>query len=672
MDSIRVETLAARSGISVAAIRYYQSRGLLPAPRREGRVAWYDESHVDRLKRIRDRAAEGFSLAQITRLLYRPEAGDDPLADSLDAARPRAEHDRDSLARATNLPRVVVDLVADQGLLGARDVDGRERFDEGAVRMLEAAAAVGHAGVPVDRLFALAERHHAHVGALVDEAVELFHRQVDHDRTGRAELATTLETLIPAVTRLVGDHFQRALLDRVTTELNRPDPVIVRTVELVDDGRTSLDGLDLFERAAGPDQWRVLWHHPERDVTLAALGAAVVLDATSGSDATSRFAHTAASLLDLRERVAIDAPAGAPAPTLIGGFAFADTPGRSADWRSADARWAPLGDGALILPEVCLLQRGGRTWLQLATSDHVDRLDVHHRHVLDLLRSRPSMARPGPSLVATSDPSVDPDYEALVNDGLDAISRGGVEKLVLARRVDLTGELDVAAALGSLRADNQRCVTFAFAFGSTCFFGATPELLVDVTAGLVSTTAVAGTRPRDADAEVDDALAAELIGSEKEQAEHRFVVAHLVQALAAAGVRVEPHAAAEVERFASVSHLVTRLSGRAELGPDGLIQLVGRLHPTPAVGGAPVTVAADWLAQHEGLDRGWYAGPIGVVDLDGNGEFWVALRSALSHDEGVTAYVGAGVVAGSVPARELDETTAKLTTVGRAIGLAAR
>ena len=134
-------------------------------------------------------------------------------------------------------------------------------------------------------------------------------------------------------------------------------------------------------------------------------------------------------------------------------------------------------------------------------------------------------------------------------------------------------------------------------------------------------------------------------------------------------VEVSPTAATDVVAFAAVHHIVTPLAGRADRGPGDLVRLVGHLHPSPAVGGTPTAEATTWLAAHEGLDRGWYAAPVGVVDLDGNGEFWVALRSALVHDDGAVAFVGAGVVDGSVPAEELRETTAKFATMARALGV---
>ena len=94
-----------------------------------------------------------------------------------------------------------------------------------------------------------------------------------------------------------------------------------------------------------------------------------------------------------------------------------------------------------------------------------------------------------------------------------------------------------------------------------------------------------------------------------------------------------------------------------------LLELASRLHPTPAVGGAPSAAAVEWLAANEGLERGWFAGPVGFVQSDGDGEFEVALRSALVRGDAATAWAGAGIVARSQPRAEFTETELKLRTV---------
>jgi isochorismate synthase EntC len=102
---------------------------------------------------------------------------------------------------------------------------------------------------------------------------------------------------------------------------------------------------------------------------------------------------------------------------------------------------------------------------------------------------------------------------------------------------------------------------------------------------------------------------------------------------------------------------------RREVSPVALLDLVERMHPTPAVGGAPRDAALRWLREHESVERGWFAGPVGYVQSDGDGEFAVALRSALLSGPHATAWAGAGIVAGSQPMAEFTETELKLRTV---------
>ena len=196
--------------------------------------------------------------------------------------------------------------------------------------------------------------------------------------------------------------------------------------------------------------------------------------------------------------------------------------------------------------------------------------------------------------------------------------------------------------------------------------GATPELLARMRNGLVETAAVAGTAPRGSDFEVDHALGEELLGDPKERREHDLVYREIRRRLEGAGVDVDGPRPPEVLKLPGLQHLWTRITGAASPGTS-LLTVIGRLHPTPAVAGLPVDRAVTWLADHEGLDRGWYAGPVGYVGPSGDGEFRVGLRSARILGDAVTLYAGAGVVAGSDPDRELAETELKFQAVGRVL-----
>jgi isochorismate synthase len=266
-------------------------------------------------------------------------------------------------------------------------------------------------------------------------------------------------------------------------------------------------------------------------------------------------------------------------------------------------------------------------------------------------------------------------FLAQVDRALEDIAAGGLEKVVLARslQVDHDGEVDIPGVLGRLRELYPSCTLIAMRRGEDTFLAATPETLVRVAGDRVETAALAGSAPRGRTPEEDAALASSLQSSAKEQAEHAHVVDALSRVLAPRCAELEIDDTPGLRQLFGIQHLETSVSGRlleSEAGQDVVLGLVAALHPTPAVGGVPPARASDWLRRFEGLDRGWYASPIGWLDAAGGGDFCVALRSALirsgSSESGREAtsrawlFAGAGIVAGSVPAQELAETRIKL------------
>lgn len=181
--------------------------------------------------------------------------------------------------------------------------------------------------------------------------------------------------------------------------------------------------------------------------------------------------------------------------------------------------------------------------------------------------------------------------------------------------------------------------------------------------GRVETDALAASRPRHPDPDRDAALGEELLTDPKELAEHRFVVEALRRTLVTAGVALDERPEPALRVLPGIQHLITPVHGTMASTATSAVALASRLHPSPAVGGTPGPAAARFIREHEGFDRGWYAGPVGWIDLDGQGEFHVALRSGLLDDNGLRLFAGAGIVAGSDPDRELAETTVKLHAV---------
>jgi salicylate biosynthesis isochorismate synthase/menaquinone-specific isochorismate synthase len=252
-------------------------------------------------------------------------------------------------------------------------------------------------------------------------------------------------------------------------------------------------------------------------------------------------------------------------------------------------------------------------------------------------------------------------YESAVGRAVERIRAGELEKVVLAREVDVHAPAahDVAAVFGVLREAFGACFVFCAGRGDAAFVAASPELLIRREGMRASTLALAGSTRRSADPAVDDHLGEQLLHSAKDRQEHEIVSRRIELALRPVSVWVTKAPEPEVVAIANIQHLATPV--RAQLRrPVGAIELAGLLHPTPAVGGEPHAAAARLIPALEGIDRGWYAGPVGWTDANEDGEFCVALRCALVEDRMARCYAGVGVVADSDPAAELAETEVKL------------
>jgi salicylate biosynthesis isochorismate synthase/menaquinone-specific isochorismate synthase len=252
-------------------------------------------------------------------------------------------------------------------------------------------------------------------------------------------------------------------------------------------------------------------------------------------------------------------------------------------------------------------------------------------------------------------------YEEAVARAVQRIRAGELEKVVLAREVEVQAPTphDPIAILGVLREGFPSCYVYGVGRGDSTFLGATPELLVRREGQRATTVALAGSIGRSADPAVDDHLGERLLRSDKDRQENAIVARRIARALAPYSVWVTAAPEPTVIRVANIQHLAAPI--RAQLAaPMSAVELAGVLHPTPAVGGEPWSKAEALIPALEGLDRGWYASPVGWCDQTGDGEFCVALRCALLRGDTATCYAGCGIVADSDPAAELAETETKL------------
>jgi DNA-binding transcriptional MerR regulator len=216
----RVEELATAAGIGVDTLRFYQARGLLPAPLRRGRVAIYSEIHLDRLQQVRELQRQGFSLAQIQRLSDSDAARDpgDALLSALRAERAGARTlSRGELAAESGVPEALIRSAEAAGLLQPLRSSGEERFSESDLELARAGLRILGAGLPLDELLGQALRHARNVREVCDAAIELFDRHVRKAGPVASDpeaISQVFRELLPQVTRIVALHFQRTLVQR--------------------------------------------------------------------------------------------------------------------------------------------------------------------------------------------------------------------------------------------------------------------------------------------------------------------------------------------------------------------------------------------------------------------------------------------------------------------------
>jgi menaquinone-specific isochorismate synthase len=408
-------------------------------------------------------------------------------------------------------------------------------------------------------------------------------------------------------------------------------PLVARTVPLADPGPLL---------ALLPREGSLAWLH--RGEGLVGWGSAATI-ATTGSD---RFADAERAWARLTRHAVVRDEVGLPGtgPVAFGSFAF-----------SPRSR----AGGVLVVPEVVVGQRGGRWWV---TTIDVGAVLPPGR------RPQPQELPAHPGEVTFADGARSgPEWEGVVAAAITRIGHGDVEKVVLARDLEAIAArpVDPRWLLTRLADRYPGCWTFSV----DGLVGATPELLVRREKGLVTSRVLAGTIRRTGDDAHDLALAARLARSSKDLEEHEYAVRSVAQALAPHCSSTNVPESPFVLHLANVMHLATDVAGVLADGSTSL-ELAAALHPSAAVCGTPTASAAALIDELEGMDRDRYAGPVGWMDAQGDGEWGIALRCARldpADRRRARLFAGCGIVAGSDPATELGESDAKLVPMRDAL-----
>ncbi len=415
--------------------------------------------------------------------------------------------------------------------------------------------------------------------------------------------------------------------------------------------------------ARRPDDRFFCFEQPDRGgFALAGLGQAAIAEGRG----SQRFADVASRCRAIvRDALGGDAEAdpkspSAAGPVWVGGFAFSPDGGMTPEWSS-------LAPGQLVLPELALARGGDEARMTLsAVVEPGSDPDV----ALERLEQRAASMRPAAMPLLDPDPvaatrvasaAAPQHFEAAVARAVERIVAGELTKVVLARevRVHSPADFDPGAIFDGLRMGFPSCYCYLVGTPELAFIGASPELLARRDGQRVQTVALAGTRRRSADPAVDSHLGEQLMQSPKDREEQAIVTRRIKRTLDPVAVWVTAAAEPVLVKVLNVQHLATPI--RAQLAePLPAVEVAGLLHPTPAVGGEPRERALPMIPALEGLDRGWYAGPVGWTDLAEDGEFCVALRCALLRGRVAHLYAGEGIVRESVPAEELAANEAKL------------
>lgn len=432
-----------------------------------------------------------------------------------------------------------------------------------------------------------------------------------------------------------------------------------------------VDMAGFLQHARG--QARVYWQDGQDPVAFAGFGVAAEL-----------FAWGNGRFLDIQRQAqalfhdAVHYDSGQPlaAPRLLGGFAFRD------DF-SPDYAWSAFHPAHFVLPHYQLVQVNGDAWLTInailprdeSAHANLPMLQEAWQARYEVLQKETgnrqwSMVNGQSSIANLRYPMPYDAWEAMLNAAIGRIRAGAFKKVVLARVAEarFAQRVDVEGALAYLHKTYAGCYRFLFEVRPYhAFFGATPELLVQTSGQRIETVALAGSIRRGKTPEEDTGLANELLHSAKNRHEQQLVVEsiqrrlhHAVHTLHIPDPTIYP--------LSNIQHIYTPIVGVLRKA-SGVLPLVERLHPTPALGGTPRRPALEFLRDAEPVPRGWYGGPIGWIDHTLDGMFAVAIRSAVTQENRLWLYAGAGIVADSDPQKEWEETGLKFRPMMEALGI---
>lgn len=457
-------------------------------------------------------------------------------------------------------------------------------------------------------------------------------------------------------------------MNRKLTELSAPkgataNPDVRFFTETIEAG--GISPLSFFEAgSSNQNAERFFWESASKTMTLVGIGHALTLTDESGDDRFNAIESKWKKYCDkiIKEDKDMD-------PVLVGGFSFDDT--RS----SVGSEWSRFPNAFFAVPIFQLKIENGKT--QVAINLVTDETDTTHRfeelryqrdQLIHNAQIQESLSTEKPNVHSMIELQKD-HYLETVRSITEKIQMGEAEKVVIARKLALQFEQPVSPSSVIQSVSNEQRDSYLFGIENKqqFFFGATPERLIEIKDGQAYSACVAGSSKRGRNAEQDRQLGDALLADKKNREEHQYVVEMITGVFDSLCASYTSATQPKLMKVRDIQHLHTPVEGK--LGQESSIfQFIKALHPTPALGGVPTPVAMELIHQEENLDRGYYAAPVGWTDASGNGEFAVAIRSALLEQDKAWLYAGGGIVSDSTPEQEYEETWVKFRPMLRALG----
>ncbi len=423
-----------------------------------------------------------------------------------------------------------------------------------------------------------------------------------------------------------------------------------------------IDPLSILAVIAQPDRTHFYWENASKEEAILGYGIAKSLTIDSGD----RFVKSQNFIEEcLNQTVRIgDLRVPGSGPYLFCSFTFFDSPAKS------NSSFPPA---TVILPsyqivrkkEDCILVINlvidSNTELQDLLRKIQDKIKAFNLSITSAPEKQQEIAKKTQfqSLLA---------FKESVTSALKSIQDNRFTKIVLAHALEVVSGVPfrIVESLNNLRQSYPDCYIFSFGNGKGHhFIGASPERLICVQDGQLITDALAGSAPRGKNTAEDHSFARKLLSSEKERREHQAVTEFIIQRLSQLGLKPQ-RSPLKLLKLSNIQHLWTPIYARLSSSIHTL-EIVAKLHPTPAVAGVPTEIACEEIRQYETFDRSLYAAPLGWINYQGNGEFIVGIRSALIEGNRAHLYAGAGIVAGSDPDKEMAEIQLKFQALLEAL-----